>query len=384
MRKKALCGSAILAIMFLYPLVSSDAETIVLKSDEKIKGTVIEKNDKYVKVDYKGAVIVYRASEIESIDGKPLMAGSGAGSEKPLNFLLESQPSSKGLADSGVVTAEEYLARGIEYYNKGNFDQAMSDFNKAIKLKAAYTRAYMYRGLAYVAKNDLDKAIDDYNKALTLEPKNEEAYYIRGIAYSGKKDIDKAIADYNKAIELNPQYVQAYLNRGFIYIVKGKPEQVLADVNEVMKINPKVPIAYFLRGLVYSNSNNLEQGISDYSKAIELNPNYIEAYFNRALAYAYREKVEQAKIDPNSPRAYINTGFNDINKDDLDKAIADCNRAIELNSKIPDSYMIRARIYLLGKNYDKAWEDVHKVEELGATIRPEFLAELKSTSGRDK
>ena len=34
--------------------------------------------------------------------------------------------------------------------------------------------------------------------------------------------------------------------------------------------------------------------------------------------------------------------------------------------------------------FEKAWADVHKVEELGQTVDSEYLTNLKKASGRDK
>jgi hypothetical protein len=36
------------------------------------------------------------------------------------------------------------------------------------------------------------------------------------------------------------------------------------------------------------------------------------------------------------------------------------------------------------RDFDKAWADVHKAEELGAKVNPELLDDLKKTSGREK
>ena len=64
---------------------------------------------------------------------------------------------------------------------------------------------------------------------------------------------------------------------------------------------------YFNRGVADKANDDLEAAIGDYTRAIELDPKYAAAYSNRGNA-------KQAKGD-------------------LDGAIADCDRAIELNPK---------------------------------------------------
>ncbi|HEY85645.1 MAG TPA: tetratricopeptide repeat protein [Chloroflexi bacterium] len=42
---------------------------------------------------------------------------------------------------------------------------------------------------------------------------------------------------------------------------------------------------------------DLEQAIADYNKAIDLNPDYAAAYSNRGVAYYYSGDLEQAIAD---------------------------------------------------------------------------------------
>ena len=64
--------------------------------------------------------------------------------------------------------------------------------------------AYNNRGFAYASKGDYDTAITNYNKALEFDPNDAWTYFQLGFAYSNKGNYDQAIADYTKAVELNP------------------------------------------------------------------------------------------------------------------------------------------------------------------------------------
>jgi tetratricopeptide (TPR) repeat protein len=99
--------------------------------------------------------------------------------------------------------AKRYFSRGDAYYNKGNYDQAIEDYTKAINFNPDSAIEYCYRGDAYKNKGNYDQAIADYTKAISFDPNNMEAYFGRGVAYKSKGNYDLAIADYNKAITLN-------------------------------------------------------------------------------------------------------------------------------------------------------------------------------------
>ncbi len=74
--------------------------------------------------------------------------------------------------------------------------------------------AYNKRGVAYARKGQYDQAISDFNKALEINPRYATAYYNRGVAYARKGQYDQAISDFTKALEINPRYATAYYNRG--------------------------------------------------------------------------------------------------------------------------------------------------------------------------
>jgi tetratricopeptide (TPR) repeat protein len=63
--------------------------------------------------------------------------------------------------------AEYYLHRGTVYYYMDKYDDAITDYDLAIRLRRNYGDAYYNRGLAYGGKGLLRQALDDLRKALT-------------------------------------------------------------------------------------------------------------------------------------------------------------------------------------------------------------------------
>ncbi len=69
--------------------------------------------------------------------------------------------------------------------------------------------AYNYRGLAYYEKGDYDRAISDYTEIIRLDPNDAEAYFFRGLVYDNKGDHERAIADYESALRIDPNNADA-------------------------------------------------------------------------------------------------------------------------------------------------------------------------------
>jgi tetratricopeptide (TPR) repeat protein len=89
--------------------------------------------------------------------------------------------------------------------------------------------ASLKRGNAYYDKKDYDKAISDYTEAIRLDPNNSWAYNNRGITYFAQKEYDKAIRDYKEAIRLDSNSNLAYNNRVQRLQKQGKLDRAKAD-----------------------------------------------------------------------------------------------------------------------------------------------------------
>jgi tetratricopeptide (TPR) repeat protein len=72
--------------------------------------------------------------------------------------------------------AKFYNNRGAAYGEKGQYDQAISDFNKAIEINRRYIKAYNNRGIVHRLKGQYDRAIRDFNKAIEINSLDAEAY----------------------------------------------------------------------------------------------------------------------------------------------------------------------------------------------------------------
>ena len=88
------------------------------------------------------------------------------------------------------------------------------------------------------------------------------------------------------------------------------------------KPNQKCADTYYNRGLAHSKKGEVELAIEDYTKAIELKPDFAEAYYYRGGAFLRLGEQEKAKSDLATARHLEN---DDIAA--LDKILRDYDRA---------------------------------------------------------
>jgi lipoprotein NlpI len=133
-----------------------------------------------------------------------------------------------------------FTNRGTAYFDKGNIDRAIADFNQAVQIEPKYALAYNNRGVAYRSRGDFDKAIADFTEAITLDPA-VLAYTNRGWTYYHKSDNDHAIGDFNQAIALDPKSANAWFGRGLANLYAGRMSQAQTDLDTSSKVDCKDP-----------------------------------------------------------------------------------------------------------------------------------------------
>ena len=144
----------------------------------------------------------------------------------------------------------------------------------------------------------LEEAIVEYDEAIRLDPQDADAYYNRGLAYGDLFKYQGAIEDYDEAIRLEPRTFIVYYYRGIAYHALGQLERAIQDLNEAIRLDPKYALAYSARGTSYRHLGEYQRAIEDYDDAIRLDPQQRAYYhYSRALSYIYLNRDVEAGQD---------------------------------------------------------------------------------------
>src|SRR5579863_3334322 len=101
-----------------------------------------------------------------------------------------------GFNTLNAQTAQQYFDMGNAFFKNGQFDQAIDNYTKSIRLAPKVSTTYFARGHAYnLGKNLFDLAIKDYNIGLNFDPTNLTAIGERGNCYYVLRNYDMALAD---------------------------------------------------------------------------------------------------------------------------------------------------------------------------------------------
>jgi len=157
--------------------------------------------------------------------------------------------------------AKAYMCRGLAWFNKNEFSNALSDYNKAVELDSTFIDAYFnIADLEYKQKN-FENAIKYYTKTIELNNKDVMAYLSRGLTKQDTKDYSGAINDFTKIIEFNPKQADVYLYRGIAKSYLGDYTGTIEDLSKADKMDSTILNTYFA-------DNNMKEGLVKYKAAI--------------------------------------------------------------------------------------------------------------------
>ena len=137
------------------------------------------------------------------------------------------------------VVQEGYYNLGVYYSEQGRVDEAIEQFNTAIKINPRHAQAHNNLGIAYTKKMMFNEAIAEYKRALVLDPRHAKAYYNLGIAYFKQSKFDQAITEFKNAIAVKPDYARAHYNLGNAYDKKGLWDEAITEHKKVLVLNPR-------------------------------------------------------------------------------------------------------------------------------------------------
>ncbi len=130
---------------------------------------------------------------------------------KPLAVVID--PGYKLLRISPDLRVSSIARRGIEQFKEGNYVEAQTQFEAALKLDRSNSWIYYHLGLLFLEQRNFDLAIDNFKAALSgnLNPAWLAVWsnIKMGNAYDAKGDRTRAVAAYKRAESLGDTYDNA-------------------------------------------------------------------------------------------------------------------------------------------------------------------------------
>jgi tetratricopeptide (TPR) repeat protein len=319
-----------------------------------------------------------------------------------------------------VFTICVYGQNGKKFFKAGNdfveslkYEDAVVQYTSAIGIEPSNPDYYYARGMAYKSLVKYNEAKSDFEKALVFAPKSVDALIGLGAVCNKMGVFEEALKSLNRASSIDKRNGAIYPEKVITLIGLEKYDMALR-VSDTAVLIKDTPMNYYYRGIIYTKLNNDLFAKKEFEKAIAKDKKLSDprlaladlllrtgdaagamtqcteilqnddrntaAYMMRSKVYmknldypsAINDLSKNILIEPGNPDFYLYRGkaYQDFNQHT--NAINDFSKYISINPENPDAFFARAKSYEEIMNYDKAMEDYTKI-----TVLSEFNQEAR-------
>lgn len=334
-----------------------------------------------------------------------------------------------------IRLAAFYHNRGIDYYERGLFEEAVASFQRSLKIYPRMAVSHYSLADAYMGENLVDKAIEEYRKTIQLDPGYTEAYQALSQIYTNRqmyqeallilkqaesivedrqkleRSIENISLEYmadciykgvdlflsgnkqeaydllKKALRIKPDFAHTYYTLGYFYYSDNNYDEAGFWLDEAIKLDPQFWPAHKLLGDIYFGERNYESAIEKYKTVINSNHGDAVLLNDLGLALMEMERYSEAlvylkqalSLEPDNPNIHYSLASVYRDNKMLDEAVSEYKDLIIYHPDYPNVHNDLADIYMqLGKDKE-ALEEYHKEIEYAKvrlSINPDDTASL--------
>jgi tetratricopeptide (TPR) repeat protein len=119
---------------------------------------------------------------------------------------------------------------------------------------------------------------------------------MRAKALVADNQTERSFHDFSQIIEMRPSDPQPLIERGMAYIELKDYQAAIGDANAALALDTNQGRAYNLRGTAVRNMGNLQGALADFDRAVNLLPD-VSNYFERGTTYQMLGEHEKAIAD---------------------------------------------------------------------------------------
>lgn len=189
-----------------------------------------------------------------------------------------------------LIYEDENVAKSIaqELGLEGSSPEQLVDalVNQMIQLQSKIATAtpdpnsavtWLQRAMEQINKGDLNEAIAAYDRALELEPEIAPAWYNRGSLLGNLGKLPEALTSFQKVVEINPEDSVAWNDIGNTLYKLQRWEEALEAWDKAIAIKSDYYQAWYNRACALEHLHRTPEAKTSYQQALNINPDFYQA-----------------------------------------------------------------------------------------------------------
>jgi tetratricopeptide (TPR) repeat protein len=292
----------------------------------------------------------------------------------------------------------------IVYYNKGLYQEAIEELEKALELNPNFVLArnnleiimkktgkleekveelsrsieqdphnekqILELASTYVKLNKHSHAIVYYKKVLDANPDSYDAHFGLGNTLKHLSKYDDALDEMNQALKIKTTH-EVYRTLGEIYLRKGVVDMAIKNLQEALTLDDASAMTYFLLGFALSEKGRAQESIEAVKKAIALNPSIaqgetdlpIDSDVHREHWELMKEQLGITNTAGDSYQIHYNMGMSYRNKGLFDEAEREFKECLKTREGDAALYYAIAEANIFLNKFDDAIHNLQRAQQ---------------------
>lgn len=180
-------------------------------------------------------------SKLRAVDYEQTYLERGVALLKQGNYEQATEELARAaILDSKQPRVYSYLGDALTYLGFSKI--AVTVYSEAIRLDPNFAEAYRSRGFQHLDTSNFNQAIADFEQALKLTPSDATAQFGKGFAIALRsvktegQPLKQALPFINRSIKQQPDLALAYLVRGLVQLDLNEHKKALTDLEQASKL----------------------------------------------------------------------------------------------------------------------------------------------------
>jgi len=213
-------------------------------------------------------------------------------------------------------SAEAHNALGAALQESGQVQEAIAQYQQALRLNPDYAEARDGLGIALTKQGKVREGIEQFEQALHLNPDYAEVHQNLGSALARMGGLEQAVGHWEQAVRINPSLAEAHYNLGLALMGQGRLQEAIGHFEKALQIQPEDVQAQYNLGNALLQAGEVQEAIGHYKHALQIKPDYAAVHNNLAAALMRQGRLQEAighyeqvvRLTPDSATAHYNLG----------------------------------------------------------------------------
>ncbi len=286
----------------------------------------------------------------------------------------------------------EMSRRAVEEAQRRRFEEGKTNTNfpsdagkaagkagvvRAVSPEERNALAHNERGLEQFAKGRVEQAVKEYNEAIRAYPALAAAHNNLGSAHFAAARFEEAAAAFRRAVELDTNYGQAYFNLALTHLKLGREREADAALQAAVR-------AYYTAGDEHYRANRLKEAEESYRGMLQIDPGYVPALLRLGLVCNTTRRFEEAaqhlrlaaRREPANPYTHEGLAEALYGLGKHDEAAAAADRALKLSPDSPNAHYYAGLARAASGQRDAALFHLARLQQLKADNYAQLLSDF--------